>query len=481
MEEAGFDALKGKIVKGVFALTSRTFILQIIAFTANLILTILLAPAIYGVFFVVSALINFLSYFSDIGLAAALIQKKDEPSLAELRTVFSIQQLLVGTVLMVGLLLSKQIGIFYKLDQNGIFLYQALVVSFFLSSLKTIPSVLLERRLEFHRLVLPQIFETLAFYLTAVGLAWAGFGIASFAWAALARGLVGLICIYIISPWRIGFDFSIKTVKHLLKFGVPFQTNSLLALVKDDLMTLFLGKILPFQQLGYIGWAKKWAEVPLRLIMDSVIRVTFPAYSRLQHDKKILGRAIEKSIFFLSLFIIPATVLIVFAIAPLVYIIPKYIKWEPALISLYIFAISSILASYSSTLINALNAIGKIKTTLILMIVWTICTWIFIPAFIGFIGFNGFALSNLFISLTFFIPILILKKEVQFRIILFVYKPLIASIIMAVPTIILFSRLHNVYVLGFALGLDVFIYITIGYFWMRKEIIPYLPRFSHKS
>jgi len=39
------------------------------------------------------------------------------------------------------------------------------------------------------------------------------------------------------------------------------------------------------------------AFAPLRLIMDNVIRITFPSFSRLQNEKEVLERAIEKSIF----------------------------------------------------------------------------------------------------------------------------------------------------------------------------------------
>ena len=67
--------------------------------------------------------------------------------------------------------------------------------------------------------------------------------------------------------------------------------------MKDDLLTIFLGKILPIAQVGFIGFAQKWAFYPLRLIMDNVIRITFPSFSRLQHDKNLLGLAIEKSLF----------------------------------------------------------------------------------------------------------------------------------------------------------------------------------------
>ncbi|MCJ7740378.1 oligosaccharide flippase family protein, partial [Candidatus Microgenomates bacterium] len=413
MQETEFTEIKGKIVGGVFALTTRTFVLQIISFTATFILTILLSPAVFGVFFVVSAVISFLSYFSDIGLAAALIQQKEEPSQDELACVFTLQQLLVGMIVVIALLFSPAFGKFYRLDGDGVFLLQLLLLSFFLSSLKTIPSILLERKLEFSRLVLPQILETASFYLVAIVLAVAGVGIRSFAWAALTRGLVGLIAIYVISPWRIRIKISLKPIEKLISFGIPFQVNSMLALVKDDLMTIFLGKILPFSQLGYLGWAKKWAEAPLRLIMDSVIRVTFPAYARLQGNKEMLGKAIRKSFFFLALFVFPATVILIACINPMVHLIPKYGKWEPALVPFYLFAFSSVFAAFSSPLVNALNAVGKIKKTLLLMIMWTILTWILTPALSLLMGFTGVSAAAFIISFTGVIPIIMMKRYVK--------------------------------------------------------------------
>ena len=76
MEEIDIALITQRSIRGIFALTSRTFFIQLISFAANFLLTIFLTPAIFGVYFIVSAAIAFLSYFSDIGLAAALIQKK---------------------------------------------------------------------------------------------------------------------------------------------------------------------------------------------------------------------------------------------------------------------------------------------------------------------------------------------------------------------------------------------------------------------
>ncbi|MEK6842486.1 MAG: oligosaccharide flippase family protein, partial [Nanoarchaeota archaeon] len=216
MQEADIALIKKRSIKGIFALTYRTFAVQVLGFGANFILTIFLTPAIFGVYFVVSAAIAFLSYFSDIGLAAALIQKKEEITDAEFKTTFTIQQALVIIVVVISLFSSGFIQSFYHLDRDGIFLFQALVISFFLSSLKTIPSIILERKLEFEKLVLPQIAESLVFSVIVVVLAVKGFGITSFSIAVLARGLVGLVVIYIVSPWRIRLGFSKESAKRLL-------------------------------------------------------------------------------------------------------------------------------------------------------------------------------------------------------------------------------------------------------------------------
>jgi O-antigen/teichoic acid export membrane protein len=468
MEELDIASIKKKSIKGIVALTSRTFLLQIIAFGATFLLTVFLNPATFGIFFVVSAIISFLSYFSDIGLAAALIQKKEQLTRSDLVTTFTIQQLLVFPISLVAFFLAPLIGNFYHLDAAGIVLFRALVISFFVSSLKTIPSVILERDLNFNKLVIPQIAETIGFYLVAVLMAWKGFGVTSFTWAVLTRAVVGLVLMYIISPWKIGLGIAPDIAKRLLKFGIPFQMNSFLALLKDDLMTVFLGKILPFSQVGYIGWAKKWAEVPLRLIMDSVIRVTFPTFSRLQHSRELLGSAINKTLFGLAVTMVPISVGLLFFVEPAVRLIPKYGKWEPALLSFYMFVIAALVAGFSTPLTNALNAVGKIKITMIFMVIWTIGTWALTLTLIHALGFNGFALGLLLLSLTIFAVVKISKNYADFSMMKQIQMPLLAGFIQSVWYVLTrgsapFSVLHLTLVALSGVG------IYAGILWLTEK------------
>ncbi|MBL7159438.1 oligosaccharide flippase family protein [Candidatus Microgenomates bacterium] len=472
MSEIDIKEIKRRSVSGVLALTSRSLVLQIVSFIGVFALTVFLSPEIFGVFFVVSAVVNFLNYFSDIGLAAALIQKKEKLTDIDLKTTFTIQQILVVIVVLLALFLSSGVARFYHLSNDGLWLFRSLVFAFFLSSLKTIPSIILERRLEFNRLVIPQIVETVFFYSLSVFLAWKGWGIRSFIFAVIVRGASGLMAIYLIQPWRPAFSLDKKAAKSLLSFGVPFQLNSFLALLKDDLLTIYLGRVLPFSQIGYIGWAKKWAEIPLRLVMDSIIKVTFPVYSRLQIHQEKLKKAINKALFFLFLIVFPMGIGLLFVIKPIVLLIPKYQKWEPAIISFYLFVITSLLASFSTPLTNALNAIGKIKITLKFMVFWTSLVWLLTPLFVILFGFNGVAGASLLMGLTSFLVVYIAKKHLQFDILTNILPSFLSSMIMAVFLLFLKKSLP---VTPFGLFLYVFsgviIYAGSLFFLFKKKVL----------
>lgn len=471
MEEIDIAVVVQRSIHGIFALVSRTLFIQIVSFVVNFLLTIYLSPTIFGVYFVVTAVIAFLSYFSDIGLAAALIQKKEPLTKEDLTTTFTIQQVLVITSCILALIASPFLAKFYNLKTPGLFLLESLIAAFFFSSLKTIPSILLERELKFDKLVIPQIVETLAFNIVALTLAIKGFGIASFSYAVLARGVLGLIAIYIIAPWKVSLGISIPTAKRLLSYGIPFQANSFLALIKDDLLIAYAGKVLPLAQVGYIGFAQKWAYTPLRLIMDNIIRITFPSFSRLQHDAGHLGKAIEKSLFALSFLIFPSLVGLVILAPTFITIIPRYQKWEPATASLIFFAINACFAGISSPLTNVLQALGKIKIALYLMIFWTTATWVLTPLALHIFGYNGFAGVAALISLTSAFVIVLAKRYVAFSM-RPVIVPLFASFVLGLFLLIgnaVFTK-DIVHVVLLITG-GALLYLGVCFLLARNEII----------
>lgn len=390
--------IKRKSVSGVISYSLRTGALYVIAIVATGLLSVFLSPEDFGVYFVVSAVIGIFTFMSDVGLAATLVQKKMEPSIEELRTTFTVQQLLALVIVVSSFLLTPIWKSQTNLSSDGLILLYALSISFVLASWKTIPSILLERKMEFTKIVYPQIAETLIFYAVAVYLASLGWGVRSYTIAVLARSIVGVIVIYAIQRWPIGLSFSRKTAKAMLGYGVKFQINDMLARIKDDLFIAVLAKFLPTYQMGLIGWAKKWSMFPYQFSVNSVVAIAFPTFSRIQDDKELLKKALEKSLFFISLLIFPIIAGIIIVSLPLTQLIPQYTKWQPALPSLYFFCINIMFAALANPLINTLNAIGKINKTLILMLIMTLSTWILTPVMIHFFGVNGVSMASAIVA-----------------------------------------------------------------------------------
>lgn len=430
------DQVKQKSVRGILVLTGRTFILQIISLLSQLLLFAYLGASEFGVFAIVSAVVNFLTYFSDIGLAAALIQKKDEPTEVDLRTTFTVQQILIFILVIALFVFSGKISAYYFLSSSGTYLLYALGISLVMSSFKSIPSIILERKLEFVKLVFPQILEQLVYNLSLVIFAMKGFGVNSFTFAVLIRSFVGLVAIYIIQPWKIGFSFSLKSLKDLFRFGIPYQFNTLLATAKDDGVTLVLGSILGVSGIGILSFAQRIGRYPLTFFMDNVTKVTFPAFSRLQDKGKDLERSVTRSIFFICLLVFPTLAGMVLLMPWITNLIPRYSKWNDALLALAFVSINYAFAAGTTQLTNLLNAIGKIKITSSLMIMWTILTWIFVP-YLGYkFGVNGAAFGYSLVGLSSVVAIFIAKKYVNFSVVDSMIKPLLATTIMALVVIV---------------------------------------------
>ena len=133
--------VKARTVSGIATLISRSFLLQLVATGGFFLLSVFLGRPEIGLFIAVNDLVSILGYFSDIGLAASLVQKRDKVSLSDLRTTFTIQQSLVLVLILVMLAVSGWLFSYYHIAGSGTWLFYSLLAAFFLAYLKTIPSV----------------------------------------------------------------------------------------------------------------------------------------------------------------------------------------------------------------------------------------------------------------------------------------------------------------------------------------------------
>lgn len=474
--------VKKKSVQGVIVFSFQTIFLNLVSLLTNFVLMYYLLPEEFGVYGFVIQIIGLLNFFSDIGLASHLIQKKEEPSQRDYQTAFFTQQILSWVIVGIIFLILQTGFVFNKAGLVGEYILIALAFSFPLASLKTVPSIQLIRSLNFHKLVIPQIFENLFFNLTLIFMAMNSYGALSYVFAIAIRSVVGVIIINILSPWKIKLLFHYQHFKNLIKYGFKFQLNDLLARIKDQFFYLFLGMRLSLQDFGFLNWAKNWSMYPYNLTVQNILNITFPTFSRIQKDKKLLQRAIEKSIFFITLVIFPILATMCLFIEPLTHVVDKYEKWRPAVFSFIMFTASIGFSAFSSPVTNALNAIGKINQTLKLMSFWTVLTWVLSPILMHFFGFNGVALAAFLISLTSFLPITIIKKEIDLNFWHTIKFPFFSVFIMIIVGLLgmNFWR-QNFYNFFTGLILVNLSYLSILILFGRKKLLLELKTFKKKN
>ena len=431
-----FTTVKQKALRGVFTLTFRRLLLKVIDTVGIIYLARLLPQESFGVFAIISFVVfTFLSFFSDVGLGAALIQKEKIED-DDIKTTFTVQQILVTILLVIAFFAANPLASFYNLGVEGVWLIRMLSLSLFITSFKTIPSILLERDLRFELLVIPEVIETVTYNVVAVVMAGSGYGVWSLVVAVVARTLLGAIALSIIKPWPIGYRLAKKSIHDLLHFGVPYQLNSVLALLKDNLAPTVIALWYGPAAVAYVNLAQNISSRPLEL-STIVSRITFPTYSRIQGDTVRLKSWIEKSIHLMATLYFPAIIGLLVTAEPILRYLyaDKSDKWLPALTTLIFFLLAAVPVFITTTYTNALYALGRPKVVLRLMVLYTVLTWAIGVPLIRWVGYSGIAITVSIITyLT--IPLVVheINKLVRLDTWEMVKRPLLASVIMGAAT-----------------------------------------------
>jgi PST family polysaccharide transporter len=472
--ELSVDVISHRAVSGVIVLTMRKFALKAISYLGSIFLARLLAPEIFGVFAIVSFVVTFFSFFSDFGLGAALIQKKDKLTQKDLAVTFTLQQLLVVAVVATIYFFSPLIASRYDLGLQGVWLIRVFSISLFLTSLKTIPSILLERRLKFSQLIIPEVVEVISFQVLAVGLAYLGYGAWSFIFALLLRSILGTVTLYLISPFRPQLAWDFKVAKRLVSFGVPFQLNGFIATIKDAVMPVFVGAVSGAAAVGYLNWAMTFSKLPI-LFMSDIFRVTFPTYSRIQHDKARLKKAIEKTIRFTNLFLFPAVFLLAATGKQIVTIIFTD-KWLPALPAFYIHLLGILVVGVANTFMDTFWAMGKTKIAVKLLIIYTVVNWATSVPLVYRYGFIGAMIGSV-IVLWISLPLTwyYMRKLVKIDLVKPIAPVFLASILAGLLTFYLSSKARDflsLILVLFAGGMTYLISLSlIDYHQLKADLV----------
>lgn len=385
-----------KAVYSVMALGLRQALTVGMGFLGGILLARLLSPTEFGLYAIVTFLLTFLMAFGDVGLAASLVRQSDEPVEEDYQAVFTVQQILVVSVVILFWFAAPWVASAYHLPSRDRWVFRLVDLSLLCTSFQVIPAARLERHLFFDKLAIVEVAMAFIFYSTVVGLASKGVGTLSFGVAMLARSLTGAILVNWIGPWRPRWRWDWERARTHLKFGVPYQGIALISLATSSFSPFFIGLLLGAGAVGYINWAQMVSgyAVAALLVMQ---RVYLPAFARLQSDRHALTQFVEQVIRSTNALAAPVAVLTLVCIEPLTRFVFGE-KWSAAWPLFYLLWGASLFAPTAIPLLALLNALGHSRTVFKFALIVMLGTWVLGTPLILAFGMIGFGVANLLVN-----------------------------------------------------------------------------------
>jgi O-antigen/teichoic acid export membrane protein len=390
----------------------------------------LLNPSDFGLVAMGGVVLRFGSYFAQMGMSSAIIQKKDLTK-GQISAAFTSSIILGFIFTLLTFVLSPLAQLVFN-NQDVVPVVRLMGLSFFINGFSLTALALIRRELKFKSLAIAEIVSFLIGYLIiGIGSAFFGLGVWSLVFASLSQSLILAVLTFLIIRHEVSLTFSWVHYKPLISFGSKVSVISFLEFIGYSLDTILIGRFFGDKKLGYYNRAQMLVNLPMNYLITSFSRVLFPSFSIIQDENE----KIKKYIFF----ILKVTGIIILPFAVVVSILSKEIvlvilgtKWMASINILRILAFAASFDFMLNSIAILFEAKGILKEKLYIqssfILVLALAYYISFP-----FGLAAFALALTFAQLFRLISYsgyLIIKMKIKLREFLKVFiSPLLSSII----------------------------------------------------
>ena len=426
MTPSGAPGLRGQTLRGFLLLGVQRAVGLAVTAAGGILLARLLTPEIFGLYAILAFAIGVGVTLSDLGLGAALVQRRDLDPRATLGTAFALSLGLAAALALAIAALAPFLARWLAATTDVTAPLRCLALLVLLASLRMPAAVLLERRLAYLPLTIAETAETIVFFAVAVAAAAAGAGLWSFVWGALlARSAhVGVLWAATRPMPRPGWSW--REFAPALKFGALFQGSALVILARDAALPTVVAAWSGVGAVGLLNWAATLAFLPLQIITIAG-KVLFPSLSRLQGDAPRFAEATGRALNRVATVLYPAALLLLAGADPTVRLVYGE-AWLAAIPAVRLFSVAALLGGTSTVLVHALYGLGRADLVFRLNLLWAALVWGLTLLLVPWVGFLGFAVASVCIAVTGILPAALLRRLVPVRILSAVRVPLAASL-----------------------------------------------------
>ena len=285
--------VRRRAATGAAVLGARGAIVYTLAVGANLVLAGLLDPRDFGVVALGTVLIVAGVHLGELGIGAPLIRREAAPSREELEAVNGLQLALTGLVAIACAGAAPAFG------RDGA-IVALMVASLPITVLRAPSVIVLERELSYRKIATMDIVEAVAYYLWAVVAVVVGFGVWGLASAVVARAIAGTAMMTAIGPLGLLRPrWSWRHIRPLLSFGAKFQGAMVVTLVRLQGLNVLVAAVAGVATLGVWNLAWRVLQIPI-VLLTAVMRVAYPAISRLVGARADARAAVERGLMTLA-------------------------------------------------------------------------------------------------------------------------------------------------------------------------------------
>ena len=339
---------------------------QLVSFVVSVILARILDPASYGTVSKVLVITSIMLVFVDSGMANALIQKKDPDDL-DFSSVFFFNICFCMILYMALFFAAPWISVVYK--EPGLTpIVRVLGLTLVVSGLKNVQQAYVSKTLQFRRFFFATLGGTLFSAVLGITMAKRGYGV----WALVAQQLsnvtVNTVILWFTVGWKPKRMFSWRRLGGLLSYGWKLLAASLIDQVYIKIYPLIIGIRYSSEDIAFYEKGMNWPNLIVENINNSMDSVLLPVLSAEQDHRERVREMTRRAIKTGTYVIMPLMAGLAACATPIVRLLMTE-KWLPSVPYLQIFCIIYAFYPLHTANLNAIKAVGRSDTFLVLEIV----------------------------------------------------------------------------------------------------------------
>lgn len=280
----------------------------------------LLTPEDFGIVATSAMVVAFASIFWEAGLSKALIQNQEYDIQKMSNIVFYTNLILSLIAYFILFLLSDSIANFFH-DGKVADVLKVSGLSLIIGALMSVQTALLQKEFEFKKLFYSRLIGTIVPGVTAMVMAFMGYGYWSLVWGAIASLILQGFILWYLSLWRPTIEYDFDIAIKIFHFSKWVLLSALLSwfFIWGDIFVL--GFFFTSHELGLYRTGNYFVGAVLGLVTAPVVPVMYSYFSKIQNDKESVKDVLLFSSKVVSFFVLPMGVGIYIVQNPLSYLI----------------------------------------------------------------------------------------------------------------------------------------------------------------